>query len=253
MVRAPETDSTHEQKKTLLTPNISVKPSPSPYSPDKNGRKHSNTPQPHGFFLSWWQELLACAGFVAALIALFATLWQYRDKPSPDWPDWLSLNSIIAIYLVLLKSCVLLVTAEGLGQLKWAWFASDARPLYDIEKYDDATRGPWGAAALIWRLKTRHLLASLGALVTLLTLLVDPATQQIVDFYECEVPVHGVQASVPRTAMWSAGGNRLGPLQEAMTPSVKTAIDAGIAGSFAPLQAECRAYSLLHFYENLRF
>lgn len=130
----------------FLTGTIRVQPSPSPSPADKNGRTHLNMAHFRGFLLTWWQELLACAGFVAALIALFATPWQYRDKLSPDWPDLLSFNSIVAIYMVLLKSCVLLVTAEGLGQPKWSWFASDARPLYDIQRYDDTTRVPWGGA-----------------------------------------------------------------------------------------------------------
>lgn len=192
------------------------------------------------FLLTWNQELLACIAFVGTLIALFATLDQYRDKPSPDWPEWLSLNSIIAIYMVLLKSCVLLVASEGLGQLKWTWFAKNTRPLYDLARYDNATRGPWGAAKLVWRLQTKHLLASLGALIVLLTLLVDPAAQQIVHFYSCQVVMDEVSASVPRTATWSAGGSRAGPGEENMVPEVKRAIDAAIAGWDTPMQAQCR-------------
>jgi hypothetical protein len=92
------------------------------------------------------------------------------DKPSPNWPTWISLNTIVAIYVVILKASILLVTAEGIGQLKWSWFSRDVRPLEDLVKFDDATRGPYGAGVLLWRLRTDHLLSSLGAIIIILGL-----------------------------------------------------------------------------------
>lgn len=231
--------SSYEQK----TPLTSSREYTSKAGSQKSHASRSRAPK--RFLLTWYQELLACIGFVTVLIALFVTIYQYQDKPSPDWPEWLSINSIIAIYLVLLKSCVLLVTAEGLGQLKWSWFASEPRSLHDISRYDGTMRGPWGAARLIWRLKFRQLLASLGALVTLLTLLVDAASQQIVHFYGCEVGVSEAQASVSRTAMWAANGNRIGSMQQSMDPEVKRAIEAGVSGTFASPGADCGTLSLL--------
>jgi len=226
-------DTSREQKAPLTGGDSSSSSIKSPSERPQAQRKH--------FLLNWTLELSACVMFVAALIALFVTLYQYRDRPSPDWPTWLSLNSIVAIYMVLLKSCVLLVTAEGLGQLKWSWFAQE-RPLYDLSRYDAATRGPWGALRLIWRLRHRDLLASLGALVTLLTLFADPFAQQIVHFYDCSVVMEGISANMPRNAYWGAGGNRMGPGIETITPPVQQAISAGLSGSFGEVRADCCKY-----------
>lgn len=43
---------------------------------------------------------------------------------------------------------------SGIGQLKWNWFGQ-TRPLRDIEKFDEATRGPVGAFKLLWTVKGR--------------------------------------------------------------------------------------------------
>jgi len=55
--------------------------------------------------------------------------------------------------------------------------------LEDLSKYDQATRGPLGALILLWRLRQRHPLSSAGALITLLILVVDPFTQQIIHYH----------------------------------------------------------------------
>jgi len=49
------------------------------------------------------------------LIAIIITLRPHQDKPLPQWPYNISVNSLISIYVVILKGAVLLVTAEGLG------------------------------------------------------------------------------------------------------------------------------------------
>ena len=65
---------------------------------------------------NWWLELGACFVFILALIAIVVTLRPHQGKPLPQWPYNISVNSLIAIYVVILKATVLLVTAEGLGK-----------------------------------------------------------------------------------------------------------------------------------------
>lgn len=43
---------------------------------------------------------------------------------------------------------------EGIGQLKWQWFKT-SHPLYDLQKYDEASRGPWGALKLLRSIRNR--------------------------------------------------------------------------------------------------
>jgi hypothetical protein len=44
---------------------------------------------------------------------------------------------------------------EALGQLRWLYFAKGPRKLIEFERFDDATRGPWGALALLISTKAK--------------------------------------------------------------------------------------------------
>ena len=68
------------------------------------------------FLKSWWLEIGACCIFILALIAIVVTLRPHQNKPLPQWPYSISVNSLISIYAVILKATILLVTAESLGK-----------------------------------------------------------------------------------------------------------------------------------------
>ncbi|MAD87688.1 MAG: hypothetical protein CL912_32410 [Deltaproteobacteria bacterium] len=40
----------------------------------------------------------------------------------------------------------------GISQLKWIWF-KDPRSLTDLTTFENASRGPWGSAQLLFTLK----------------------------------------------------------------------------------------------------
>lgn len=63
---------------------------------------------------TWWLEFLTCGLVLIALVAMTITLILHQDRPLPDWPYRLSINSLISIYVVVLKSGVLLIIAEGM-------------------------------------------------------------------------------------------------------------------------------------------
>ena len=189
--------------------------------------RRASKQRPH-IFLNWWKELLACILFSGALLALFATVYAYHDRPSPSWPNWISLNTIISIYAILMEIGIVLVTAEGLGQLKWLWFGKESRPLVDLVKYDDATRGPMGAVRLLWRLRARDLLSSFGALIVILALGLSPFAQQVIRFYDCTILVNET-ARIPRTNYYAeSGGFHIGAEQENIVPAVQRSVLAGI-------------------------
>lgn len=51
-----------------------------------------------------------------------------------------------------------------------------------MQAFDDASRGPWGAAILLWKAKSTAILANAGAAVVLLCLAFEPFTQQMLKF-----------------------------------------------------------------------
>ena len=81
-------------------------------------------------------------------------LARYDHRPQPTW-RYVSLNSMISWLSTISKGCVLFSISEGIGQLKWVWFARKSRPLIDLGTFDGASRGIWGCAGLVWRLKAK--------------------------------------------------------------------------------------------------
>ena len=123
----------------------------------------------------WWIEIICFLVVCLSLLAIFITLYLHEGQPLPQWHFAISLNTLIAIYALIFKAAILLITAQGkiiisdigvtspelmdrnpgLNQLKWAWFYHQPRRLIDLSRIDDASRGPWGALKLIATMRLR--------------------------------------------------------------------------------------------------
>ena len=66
-----------------------------------------------GLLQEWWLEIICGLLAVGALFAILATVYPYNGRPLPQWPYGLSINSLIAIYVVILKATMLLVVTQG--------------------------------------------------------------------------------------------------------------------------------------------
>src|SRR5207253_3218886 len=106
------------------------------------------------------------------LIAIVVLLTLRQDKPLPTWPSLLGINSLVAIFSAIFKVALLYPIVEGISELKWIWFAT-AKSVNDFDRFDSASRGPWGATKLLAK-RPSNLFASLGALIMILSLGVDP-------------------------------------------------------------------------------
>ncbi|KAJ5181207.1 hypothetical protein N7491_000762 [Penicillium cf. griseofulvum] len=125
-------------------------------------------------------EILAMALSSAFLVAIIVILTHYDDRPQPTWT--LSLNSVISWLSTVSKGCVLFSITEGIGQLKWVWFTRKSRPLVDLSIFDGASRGLYGCAGLVWRLRARHF-AALGGVAVILAIAFDPFVQNLIHYY----------------------------------------------------------------------
>ena len=97
---------------------------------------------------------------------------------------------------------MLVPVCASLGQLKWLWYRRQRKPLHDFQLFDMASRGPWGALRLLIRLKFWHA-ASIGSLVTLLTLASDAFVQQSVSYPYQPLPQSNIIATIPYTQSFS--------------------------------------------------
>lgn len=167
---------------------------------------------------TWLAEILAITFSVCCLVAIILVLRVYESKAIPQIPFGLTLNAIISILASGSKSSLLLAVAGAISQLKWCWFTDKRRPLEDMQDFDDASRGPWGSLSLLFSINIRSL-ASLGALVTLLTLAYDPFVQQVLIY-----PVREVQNFSNETIT----GQAMVFTPDANTPDFGNALYAGI-------------------------
>jgi len=106
----------------------------------------------------WWFEILALLASGLALMATIMLLKYVDDTAISSWSEeqsGLSINAILSILSTVSRSCLLVPLDEVMGQLMWLAFMQRERRLYDVELYNEASRGPWGAMKLIWRRKRR--------------------------------------------------------------------------------------------------
>ncbi|KAK5071918.1 hypothetical protein LTR51_006402 [Lithohypha guttulata] len=186
------------------------------------------------FFGTWWLEILACVLVLVAFAAILITLLLVADKPLPRLPFRISVNTLIAVFATTLKVATAFVLAEGLSQMKWSWY-SDAKPLHHFLVYDNASRGPWGALQLLWHLRLKAVIASLGAFITVAALFIDPLSQQLVHLYDCSELVKGATAMMPRARAFEEIGGHVGAGINQLSPAF---VGSLATGQFAAARPE---------------
>jgi hypothetical protein len=135
-------------------------------------------------------------------MGIIVTLHSLHGKPIPQWPYRLSINTFIAAFSVLIKASSGLMLAEGISYIKWTTTRPQSPQSFVI--HDEASRGPWGAANL---LRTDlGSVSSLGAFATLLVLLLELFSQQLVSFIDCEQVHEGKVGTIPRTRYFERSG-----------------------------------------------
>ena len=156
----------------------------SPFSTGARNSKHKR--RDHSWLLwffsdSWALEYLSLTIAIVALVGIAITLALYNGQPLQTWPRSLAINTVLSALATIMKGFLLMPVCACLGQLKWLWYTRQTKSLQHFQIFDNASRGPWGAVQLLFCLKFWHI-ASIGSLVTLLSLASDAFVQQSVSF-----------------------------------------------------------------------
>lgn len=145
----------------------------------------------------WWWEFGAVVVSLVATTLIMAILLVMNGKPLQHWRLPIQINSLVAIFSTFARSSLLLVLAEGLSQLKWNHFEKQSSTLNQLQTFDEASRGPWGALMLLVKLKREiRCLSAIGAALTVLGLAFEPFTQQILEFPSRKVSITNGTAHV---------------------------------------------------------
>jgi hypothetical protein len=62
---------------------------------------------------SWTAETCSCMVSILSLAGLVTILLAHQEKPLPQWPQLVTINSIISLFSMVMRACVGVVLAEG--------------------------------------------------------------------------------------------------------------------------------------------
>lgn len=134
----------------------------------------------------WMWEILASVLSMAAIASVAVVLAYEQGKPLDQWRRGpgrvISPTAVVSFLGTIGKSACLAAVTEIISQLKWIHFQDRSRRLRDLQLFDNASRGPWGAALLVIHKNRTALLAVCASLITLGALLIDPFLQLVFDF-----------------------------------------------------------------------
>lgn len=116
---------------------------------------------------------------LGSMAGMVAMLVRIQDTATDQWTFFWSPNTFISVFATITKTTLLLPLAECLSQLKWVYFSQKNHSLYDFERFDEASRGPWGALKFVFLVRWRSIMGLVAALLVLLALFLGPFFQQV--------------------------------------------------------------------------
>lgn len=108
---------------------------------------------------SWVLEIIAIIISVAAIVSIIALLHRENGRPLSAWKLAITLNTIVAALGTLARTTLAFALSACVGQQKWNWLKRKPDVLVAWERFDEASRGPWGGARLLVWLRARYVLS----------------------------------------------------------------------------------------------
>ncbi|KAI0202412.1 hypothetical protein F4808DRAFT_468545 [Astrocystis sublimbata] len=146
----------------------------------------------------WKFELGLCLLSLGTLIVIITVLNAIDGLPLDESPLFISANTFLAFFASLARVTFTASVIEALSQWKWNALRRRKRPLKEFVLMDAATRGPFGALAMVWYFGVRNV-AVIGAIVSITGLVSSPFTQQMLSYPSHLAPSNGT-ATVPITS-----------------------------------------------------
>ncbi|KAF2473581.1 uncharacterized protein BDR25DRAFT_311809 [Lindgomyces ingoldianus] len=219
---------------SLLTPHVSVSSKRRTPMAFLSLKRRRQVTQSFDYLLkdSWFPEVQSIFTAWLALVMVFFLLGYYFNKAPFTWHG-LSLNTWVSIFSTVMKSLLLFTVSACLSQWKYISFSQRKRKLIDFDLYDGASRGPNGSVSLLWSMQFRSL-ASIGAVITILSLAIDPFVQQVIGLGQIQTPDNST--SIPFAIRYAKGtqhslNNRASEVSYVPTIdfSLQSAIMAGLS------------------------
>ena len=85
----------------------------------------------------------------AAVASIIGVIARFNGRALPEWPYQITLNALIALLATVANATMSITLSSGISQSKWIRFKQANKPLSDVEVFDEASRGSWGALKLL--------------------------------------------------------------------------------------------------------
>ncbi|KAK2751510.1 hypothetical protein CKAH01_17891 [Colletotrichum kahawae] len=133
----------------------------------------------------WGLEIVTSIGSLAILAVVAYIFSDVDGKPLSAWTLPISLNALVSVLTTTASAAIMHGVSAFISQLKWLHFKNGPQKLEHLEKFDGASRGPWGSLKFLVSMKLN--LATIGALITIVRLGLSPLAQQVVKIDERSV------------------------------------------------------------------
>jgi len=160
---------------------------------------------------------------------IIVVLAVMNNRALDQWTLPIQPNSLIAVFTTIGKTGLLLAVTECISQLKWLYF-EHPHELAHLQLFDDASRGPWGATAFLWATRGRAILATLGAVITIAALAIEPFAQQILEIGTRTVSQPSNEASMEYARSWQSNAFHSTGRGECMSSNT---LDGSVPGQHA--------------------
>lgn len=112
----------------------------------------------HAISHDWILEQTFLLIAIISLMSIVLVLFTYNGHVVLDLPRVITVNAILAIFSTSMTAALSVPLALSISQAKWNWFHDDqgrGKPLSNLEVYDQASRGPWGALVMLGKIRWR--------------------------------------------------------------------------------------------------
>lgn len=198
-----------------------------------------NTPSRWATVQNWTPEIIACLFVLAALFAMVSTARYFNSKPLPRWHLHISINALYSVFASIFEGLLLFVLVSVLLQTQWHWFAGRKRSLYDVVRFNDASRGALGAFIWLGTKRLQQPLTAFASIVVILALGSNTFIQQLINSKDCNVDLPG-NATILRTNLFNPKTMHIeaGPWNYPSTQEM-TALLSGLLSSPNDVEVGC--------------
>ena len=109
---------------------------------------------------TWMPEIVTLLVGFGAVASIIGVIARFNGRALPEWPYQITLNALIALLATVANATMSITLSSGISQSKWIHFKKANKPLSDVEVFDEASRGSWGALNLLVKRRGGYVLTS---------------------------------------------------------------------------------------------